>query len=67
LVLVNFTKKRYQYFFREALIANHYSKFSLLKKMFFYQLKTLDLFGLIKTILGILIFKIFNKGYKFLK
>lgn len=67
LVLVNFTKKRYQYFFREALIANHYSKFSLLKKLFFYQLKTLDLFGLIKTILGILIFKIFNKGYKFLK
>jgi len=66
-ILVNFTLNRCKYFFREALIKNHSSKFLLFKKLLFYQFKTLNLFGLIKTIFGILIFKIFNKGYKFLK
>ncbi len=66
-ILVNFTINRYKYFFREALIRNHGSKFQLLKKLLFYQFKTLNLFGIIKTIIGILIFKIFKRGYKFLK
>ncbi|MFZ4105875.1 glycosyltransferase family 2 protein [Flavobacterium sp.] len=66
-LLVNFTKKRYKYFFREALIKNHYSKFYFLNKLFIYQMKTLDLFGILKTLFAFLIFKIFNKGYKLLK
>ena len=66
-LLVNFTKKRYKYFFREALIKNHYSKFYFFNKLFIYQMKTLDLFGFIKTLVAFLIFKIFNKGYKLLK
>jgi hypothetical protein len=66
-LLVNYIKKRYKYFFREALIKNHYSKFYFLNKLFIYQMKTLDFFGILKTLFAFLIFKIFNKGYKLLK
>jgi glycosyltransferase involved in cell wall biosynthesis len=65
--LLKFIKQRYKHFFRETLISNNCTSSYYLKQVFIYQFKTFDFFGIIKTLFSLLFFKIFKRGYKFLK
>jgi glycosyltransferase involved in cell wall biosynthesis len=66
LILVKATKIRYKYLFKATIINNQDFKFYFYKKLLIYQILTFDFFGIIKSFMGLMIFKIFNKGYKFL-
>lgn len=66
-VLKNFTKNRYKYFLRTALVENHNQKNYLFKKLLIKQLAIYDFKGAIKTIFGFSTFMFFNKGYKYFK
>lgn len=66
-ILNRHIKKRYKYFFREAMVQNHSKKYFLFKKVIIKQWVLYDYKGIIKTIFGFVIFCVFNKGYKFLK
>ena len=66
-ILKNYIKERCNYFFRESMVkkdANRFKYFTLLLKQ---QIKTYDYLGIVKTIFAFIIFRVFNKGYQFLK
>lgn len=67
LVLLKSTKDRCRYLFKETIINNQDFKFYFYKKLLKYQLITFDFFGIIKSFIGFMIFKTFNKGSKLLK
>lgn len=64
-VLENYIKKRYKYFLREALVQNN-NKIYFFKKLLFYQFITKDFLSMWNSIIGFLLYAIFNKGYKYL-
>ncbi|PVX46619.1 glycosyl transferase family 2 [Flavobacterium sp. 103] len=66
-ILQNYSKDRYKFILREALVSNDNKRFYYLRMLFILQLKTLDFKGFIKTIFSFTIFSVFNKGYKLLK
>ncbi len=67
-VLASFIKNRSKLLLRESLINNSLDvQYFLLQKVFLYQIKRFDVLDLIQTWFGFVVFKIFKKGYKFLK
>jgi glycosyltransferase involved in cell wall biosynthesis len=66
-VLKRFVKNRYKYFFREALMQNHSEKMYFLKELLRSQFFLFDIYGIMKTLTGFLIFSLFGKGYALLK
>lgn len=65
--LKGFVKNRYKYFFREALMQNHSEKMYFLKKLLRSQFFLFDIYGMLKTLTGFLVFSLFGKGYALLK
>jgi glycosyltransferase involved in cell wall biosynthesis len=66
-ILQNYIKDRYKSILRQAFLQNDSNKKYYLKMLFISQLKTFDFVGFFKTIFGVVIFSVFNKGYKLLK
>lgn len=66
-VLKKFIKNRYKYFFREALILEHAKRLYFLRKLLLSEFYLNDIYGLLKTIMGFLVFFVFKKGYVLLK
>ena len=66
-ILKNYIKERYRFFLRESLIQKIHSNHYLIKKLLFAQMSSADLKGFAKTIVGFATYRIFNRGYKFLK
>jgi len=66
-VLKKFIKNRYAFFFREALMQNHPKKFYFLKKLLRCEFFLFDIYGMLKTVTGYMIFSLFKKGYALLK
>ncbi|AUC84422.1 hypothetical protein CW731_03510 [Polaribacter sp. ALD11] len=66
-ILKEFIKKRYNFFFRLAMVENNNKKIFFLKKVLIKQLNSFDIIGVLKTIFGFIVFSIFKKGYKFLE
>jgi glycosyltransferase involved in cell wall biosynthesis len=67
LILKKFVALRYKYFFRLAMVQNNSNKLYFFVKTLGKQFILLDFSGFFKTIIGFVIFSVFNKGYKFLK
>ncbi len=65
-VLENSNIKQYKFILREALVTNNDNKFFYFKYLLLKQLKTLDIYGMFKSILGFVIYGLFKKGYKLL-
>lgn len=66
-ILKEFIKNRYKFFFREALVKKNKHHPYYLKMLVQNQIDLKDWRGLIKTIFGFMVFSVFNKGYKLLK
>lgn len=66
-ILKQFIKNRYKYILRATLVENHYQKVYFFKKLLKKQLNLFDVKGIFKTFFGFLLFRIFNKGYKYFK
>jgi glycosyltransferase involved in cell wall biosynthesis len=66
-VLRKFIKNRYNYFFMEAMLQNHTKKYYFLKKLLYRQFYLFDIYGMLKTLTGFIVFSIFKKGYILLK
>lgn len=66
-VLNKFIKNRYKYFFRETLIQNHSKKTYFLMKLLQSELFLFDIYGMLKTASGFIVFSLFKKGYSLLK
>lgn len=66
-ILKKFISKRYNYFFREAMVQNHPTKFYFLKKLLRSEFFLFDIYGILKTVVGFLIYSVFKKGYVLLK
>lgn len=62
-----FMKDRYKYILRAALVQNHKQKKYFFKKLLIKQLNVFDYKGLYKTLLGYILFSVFNKGYRYFK
>lgn len=66
-ILREFIKDRYKFFFRQALVKKNEHHPYYLKMLVQNQIDLKDWRGLIKTIFGFMVFSVFNKGYKLLK
>ncbi len=66
-VLNTFIKDRCKYFFREAIIKRDQKRYYYLKLLLKKQLLLNDYSGIIKTLFGLIVYGVFNKGYKLLK
>lgn len=66
-ILQNYSKDRYKFILREAMIIKDKKKYYYLKMLVILQLKMFDFRGFFKTIYGFTVFSLFNKGYKLLK
>lgn len=66
-ILKKFIKDRCKYFFREALIQKDEKRYYYLKILLQKQCDLRDYLGMLKTLFGLIVFSVFNKGYKILK
>jgi glycosyltransferase involved in cell wall biosynthesis len=66
-VLKKYYKNRCKFVLRLILIQNDNQKYFFLKKLLNAQLKIFDIIGIGRTILGYVIFGLFNRGYVFFK
>lgn len=66
-ILKNYILFRYKIIARKALLANSEHKYDLLLKLMGREIKSFDFIGLVKTILGSIVYIFFKRGVKLLK
>lgn len=66
-MLKRFIVQRYKYFFREAMVQKNKYRYYYVYKLLQKEVDLLDFKGVLKTLFGLIVFSVFNKGYKLLK
>lgn len=67
LVLQLYLKNRYKFILRDALVQKHKQRFYFFRILLKEEINLFDIIGVLRTVVGYVIYVLFNKGYTFFK